>query len=161
MLFGVVENFLQQVARDVIAHGFAVCDAFLDGRLGRHFQAQVARQNLGHVFTDLQLGQVLQVGQAVEHEDAVHQPVGVLHLADRLFVFLLGQLAKAPMLEHAVVQEILVDSGQFVLELRLQMANDLCVTLHGGLLVVCVLRRPLSRRGAGPCKSGGLATTRR
>jgi hypothetical protein len=81
--------------------------------------------SFGHVLADHQLAQVLQVGQAVEHEDAVHQLVGVLHFADRFLVFLLGQLVQAPVLEHAVVQEVLVDGGQLVLELRLQMFDDL------------------------------------
>jgi hypothetical protein len=96
--------------------------------------AQIAGQNFGHVLANHQLAQVLQVGQAVEHENAVHQHVGVLHLADGFVVLLLGQLAKAPVLEHAVVHEVLVDGGQFVLELGLQVANDLWVAFHSGLL---------------------------
>ena len=59
----------------------------------------------------------------------------MLHLADGFFVFLLGQLVEAPVLVHAVVQKVLVDGGQFVLELGLQPGNDLCITFHGGLLL--------------------------
>ncbi|MNT36678.1 hypothetical protein D3C72_1727790 [compost metagenome] len=136
MLFGVVQDLLQQVARDIVTHRFAVGNAFLDGGLGALFRAEVARQNLRHVFAHSQLGQVLQIGQAVQREDAVHQPVGMLHLADGFCIFLLGQLVEAPVLEHAVVQKILVDGREFVPELGLQMANDLCVTFHGGLLVL-------------------------
>jgi hypothetical protein len=74
-------------------------------------------------------------------------------------VFLLGQLVEAPVLEHAVVQKILVDGREFVLELGLQMANDLCVTLHGDSLCVGSapivatphpLRNPSPARGALP-----------
>jgi len=58
----------------------------------------------------------------------------MLHLADGFRILLLRQLVEAPVLEHAVVQEVLVDGGEFVLELGLQMANDLCVTFHGDSL---------------------------
>ncbi|MNT28029.1 hypothetical protein D3C72_1636850 [compost metagenome] len=34
------------------------------------------------------------------------------------------------MLEHAVVEEVLVDRGQLVLELRLQVFDDFGVALH-------------------------------
>jgi hypothetical protein len=57
-------------------------------------QAQVAGQGFRHVLADLQLAQVLQIGQAVEHEDAVHQRVGMLHLADGFLIFLLASLSK-------------------------------------------------------------------
>jgi hypothetical protein len=58
----------------------------------------------------------------------------MLHLADRLLVFLLRQLVQAPVLEHAVVQEVLVDGGELVLQLRLQVVDDLGVALHGFFL---------------------------
>ncbi|MOA40083.1 hypothetical protein D3C78_1619170 [compost metagenome] len=109
-------------------------DAVLDGLLGALFQAQVAGQGFGHVFTDLQLAQVLQVGQAVEREDAVHEPVCMLHLTDGFGVFLLGKLVEAPMLVHAVVQEILVDGRELILQLRLQVGNGLYIAFHGELL---------------------------
>ena len=51
-------------------------------------------------------------------------------------IFLLGELVQAPVLVHAVVQKVLVDGREFVFELGLQMANDLCVAFHGELLVI-------------------------
>jgi hypothetical protein len=58
----------------------------------------------------------------------------VLHFADGFVMLLLGQLAKAPVFQDAVVHEVLVDGGQLVLELGLQVGNDLGVAFHGGLL---------------------------
>ena len=43
-----------------------------------------------YVFANHQLAQILQVGQGIQHENAVYQPVGMLRLADRFLVFLLG-----------------------------------------------------------------------
>ena len=54
------------------------------------FRLQVALQQFGHVLADQQLAQVLEIGQAVQHEDPLHQLVGMLHLADRLLVLLLA-----------------------------------------------------------------------
>src|SRR6478735_7305878 len=54
VLFGVVQDLLQQVARDVVAHAFAVGDAGLDRGLGAGLGAQVALENLGDVFADLE-----------------------------------------------------------------------------------------------------------
>jgi hypothetical protein len=57
--------------------------------------------------------------------------VGVLHLLDRLLVLVLGHLGQAPVLQHARVQEVLVDGGELELELLVQVLNDLGVALHG------------------------------
>ncbi len=48
-------------------------------------------------------------------------------------IFELGELADAPVLQHPVVQEILVDRGQLVLERDVEKLDDLCVALHGSL----------------------------
>jgi hypothetical protein len=52
------------------------------------------------------------------------------------------------------VQEILVDGREFVLELGLQMADDLGVALHGGLLKG-------SKKGAAAAKLQAYSTGRR
>ncbi|MNN74460.1 hypothetical protein D3C81_1906620 [compost metagenome] len=79
--------------------------------------------------------QVLEVRQAVEHQDAVDQAVGVLHFADRFLVLDITELLQAPVPIHAGVEEILVDRGQLVLELGVQMLDDLLVTFHWRLLL--------------------------
>ena len=130
VLLGVVEDVLQDLARDEVPHALAMGDRGLDGRLRARLGLQVARQQLGDVLADQELAEVLQVRQAIEHEDAFHEAVGVLHLADRLFVFLLGEPLEPPVLEHPVVQEILVRRGQLVLELRIEVDDDLRVAFH-------------------------------
>ena len=64
----------------------------------------------------------------------IDQPVGVMHFLDRFLVLMLGQLADAPVLEHARVQEVLVDRCQFVLEAKVQELDDFGVAFHGALL---------------------------
>ena len=135
VLFGIVQNAPQQIARHVVTGRFGHSNAIFDGGLGPLFTLQVTGQHFGHGLAHQQLGHVLQVGQAVQHEDAVHQFVGMFHLADGLFVFLFGQFFKAPMLEHAEMQEILVNGGQLVFKLGLQLRDDFFIALHGGLLV--------------------------
>ena len=135
VLFGVVQDVLQQIARNVIAHAFAMSNAVFHGDLRGRFKLQIAIECFQHVLANHQLAQVLQIGQGVEHEQPVHQPVGVLHLANGFLVLLLGQPVQAPVLVHAVVNKVLVDGRQLVFQLRLQVRDDLCVAFHEGLLV--------------------------
>ena len=58
----------------------------------------------------------------------------MLHLVDGFFIFELGELLDAPMVEHAIMEEILVDRGQLVLEDLVQIIDDLWVALHGVIL---------------------------
>lgn len=58
----------------------------------------------------------------------------MLHLTNRFLVFLFGKLVQAPLLEHAVVQKILVNRGELVFELRLKGGDDFGVALHKKLL---------------------------
>jgi hypothetical protein len=75
---------------------------------------QIAAQALFDVLADQQLVQILQIWQALQEENAVDEPVSVLHLVDRLMVFVLVQLLEPPVAEHASVQEILVDRRELV-----------------------------------------------
>lgn len=91
---------------------------------------QVAFDDLFRVLADEDLAQVLQVGQAVEHQDALDQAIGMLHLADRLLVFVVPDALEPPVAVHARVEEILVDGGQLVLELGVQILDDLLIAFH-------------------------------
>ncbi|SOZ24721.1 hypothetical protein CBM2608_A50065 [Cupriavidus taiwanensis] len=135
MFLGIGEDIDQNFAADVIPDRFAIGDAFLDGGVRGLFQLQVALEHLGGILAEQQLVQVLQVGQAVQHQDALDQAVGVLHFADRFLVLHLAELLQAPVAIHAGVQEILVDRGQLVLELGVEMLDDLLVTFHWRLLL--------------------------
>src|SRR3546814_20640283 len=62
--------------------------------------------------------------------------VGMLHLVDRLFAFERGEACDAPIVEHAIMQQILVDRGQLVLERIAEEIDDFFVALHGVCLVI-------------------------
>lgn len=87
VLFGVVQDVDQNFAADVILDRFAVGNALDHGAVCCALKLQVAFDDLFRVLADEDLAQVLQVGQAVEHQDALDQAIGMLHLADRLLVF--------------------------------------------------------------------------
>ena len=91
---------------------------------------EVATERLDQRLADQQFAEILQVGQRIEREQALHQRVGMLHLADRLLVLLLGHALEAPVLEHPVVHEVLVDRSELILQLRLEKTNDERITLH-------------------------------
>src|SRR3546814_9687410 len=80
------------------------------------FTTKVAFQDFPDIFTDIELAEVLQVRQAFEKQDARDQAIGVLHLVDRLVVFVLFEPLEPPVSEHARVQEILVDRGQLIFQ---------------------------------------------
>lgn len=134
VFFGVVQDHLEQFARDVIAMLFAGGDAFLDGLVGRLLQLQVTLQHFLGVLADHQLVQRLQVGQAVEHQDAVDQLVSVLHFADGFGVFLGTDLVQAPVLVHAGMQEILVDGCELIGQLSIEQLDDCGIAFHGDYL---------------------------
>src|SRR5262249_3603482 len=52
------------------------------------------------------------------------------HLFDRFLALLLGELGVAPVVEHAVVQPILVNRTQFVLESIIENIDDLFLAFH-------------------------------
>ena len=93
-------------------------------------ELQVGVQALRHRLADAEAPEVLQVGQAVEEQDALDQPVGVLHLADRFLVDLLAETLEAPVIQHARVQEVLVDGGELVLQELVELGDDLRIALH-------------------------------
>lgn len=71
MLLAVIQNFLLQIARDVVTNRLAVCDSRLDGRLRTLLQGQIGPQDLGYVLANMQLAKVLQIWQSVEHEYSI------------------------------------------------------------------------------------------
>ena len=73
----------------------------------------------------------MQVGQALQEQDALDQRVGMAHLVDGLVILVVAQAMQPPVLEHAAVQEILVDRRQLVLEHFVEVLDDLGIALHG------------------------------
>src|SRR5215831_11603712 len=101
------------------------------------FTLEITLQHLLEVLADHQWRDVLQVWQAFQKDDARHQLVGVLHLLDGLFALLLCKLGKAPVVEHAIVQPILVNSAQFVLQPLIEDVDDLFLALHPTSPLAC------------------------
>ena len=54
----------------------------------------------------------------------------MLHLVDRFVALVFGELVDPPVLQHAVVQPVLVDRGELVGERLVEIVNDLRIALH-------------------------------
>src|SRR3546814_20797307 len=75
VLFGIVQNVLEQIARHEIAYRFAIGHGLFDRHLGGRFQLVITGQDLGNVFAYHQFVQILQVGQAIQHENTFDKVV--------------------------------------------------------------------------------------
>src|SRR4029078_9964796 len=125
-----------KVATDIVLDLLAMGDGAFELTERLHFEGEVALQHFLDVLTDAQFAEQLEIEEAVEEQDPLGQLVGMLHLVDRLMPLELGELGDAPIVEHPVMQPILVDRGQLVLERFVEELNDLLVALHRGLLKV-------------------------
>src|SRR5206468_2734443 len=120
----------QEIARDEISDSLAMRNRLAQPREAGLFEAQITFEDLAHILADQELVEILQIGQAVEEQDAFDQLVGVLHLVERGVVFAVAELCDAPMAQHPRMQKILIDRGQLVLEHRIQMLDDGLVAPH-------------------------------
>ena len=98
------------------------------------FQGEVGFQDFHRVLADTQSTEVLQIRQTIQEQDASDELVGMLHLVNRLVVLVLVELLQTPVLEHARMQEVLIDGGQFVLQYSVQIFDDFRVAFHGHFL---------------------------
>ena len=87
-------------------------------------------QLLGHGLADAHGAEPLQVGHALEEEDPPDQLVGVLHLVDRLVAVVLRERLVAPVVEHLVVDEVLVDRRELGGQDLVEQFGDGSVALH-------------------------------
>jgi HPt (histidine-containing phosphotransfer) domain-containing protein len=128
------ENVREDVAGHIVAHCLTIGDTISKRRKGFLLERQIGLQNLLDRLSDAEASEKLEVRQAIEKKDALRQRVSMFHLIDGFAIFEFGELMHAPMIEHPVMQEILVDRGQLVLERRIQKFDDLWVALHGTML---------------------------
>src|SRR6201986_213553 len=98
-------------------------DGVLQVGIGIRLQREVAGNDLLNILADEQLAEVLQVGQAAQEQNALDQLVGMLHLVDRFFALLLGELRKTPVGQHAGMEEVLVDRRELILEHDVEPAD--------------------------------------
>ena len=54
----------------------------------------------------------------------------MFHLPNALLILLFSQTTKAPILEHLIVDEILINCGQLTGQYLVEELNDLLVALH-------------------------------
>src|SRR6202044_2181989 len=132
VLFLALLNVHEELASDEVLDRLAVRDRGLVERMRRHFPPQVALEDLAYVLADEQLAEILQIRQTLEKQNALDQAVGVPHLVDGFVVLDLAEMLHAPVVEHACVQEVLVNRGKLVLERLIEKVQDLGVTFHGG-----------------------------
>src|SRR5579863_9050098 len=102
----------QELLASVVANVAAKLDALVELRDRLRLEGGVVSEDLDHGLPDRKLAQLLQIGQAIEKEDALHELVGVLHLVDRLLVNLLAEVLVTPVQAHLGVEEVLTDGGQ-------------------------------------------------
>jgi hypothetical protein len=122
-----LEQPLAGVVADLVAVGDGRAQPVDDLDLDRHVRLELLADGLAHAERE----QPLVVGQALEEEDAVGQPLRVGHLLDRLGTGVRRELRVAPVLLHLRVQEVLVDGGQLAGELLVEQLDHAGVTLHG------------------------------
>src|SRR3546814_228474 len=131
MMFLAFEDVGEEVAADIVAHALAMGNGVLEQRDRLFLDREVGLEDFLDRFADAQAAEQLEVGEATKEEDAVGELVGMLHLVDRLFAFERGEACDAPIVEHAIMQQILVDRGQLVLERFVEEIDDFFVALHG------------------------------
>src|SRR5215213_5688402 len=87
---------------------------------------------LGRGLADPHRAQALQVGVAVQVEDAVDQLLAVAHLLHGDLTVALGQPLVAPVGAHPGVEKVLVDGGQLEGQVLVEELEDARVALQGG-----------------------------
>lgn len=127
VLFLALEDFLEQHARDVIAFGEGMGNRRQQIGARLLLDLQIADDDLAHVLADHQSVEILQIGQSPEKKDSLGQPIRMFHLVDGFFVFVLGQMRDAPIVQHPRMQEILVDGREFVLQNEIEEFEGLVV----------------------------------
>src|SRR5690348_16190243 len=101
LLLFTFENIAEELVRDEISDSLTMRDRFAQSREPSLFEPQIAFEDLAHILADQELVEVLQIGQAVEKQDALDQLVGILHLVKRGVVLAVAELCDAPMAQHS------------------------------------------------------------
>ena len=101
-------------------------------QLGNGFKLEfmIGMENFLHSLADAQPAEQLEIGKAVEKQDAFGQPIGMLHLIDRFRALEGGEALDAPIMEETVMQPILVGCREFVLQRFVEQLDDARVALH-------------------------------
>src|SRR5438874_2649318 len=73
----------QQIFGAIVAELTRLLDPFVEERDRDAFDRQIVVQHLDHGLPDVELPELLQIRQPFEEQDALDEPIGVLHLVDR------------------------------------------------------------------------------
>ena len=88
---------------DEVAHRLAMRDRAFELLERLHLELEVGAKRFLDRLADAQPADQLKVGQALEEQDALGQPIGVLHLVDRFAAFERRQPLDAPIVEQPVM----------------------------------------------------------
>jgi hypothetical protein len=149
----IAEDLGDEVARAEVANAFGMGDdvAVHGDRLMLGFE--VGAEDFLDILADPQPAKLLEIGKALEEQDALGDPIGVLHLVDRFVALIFGELVDSPIVEHPIVKPILVDRRQLGLERPIEKLDDPWVALHySSSALACALRANSSE---GKQKNGG------
>ncbi len=78
MLLLILEDVLEKLAADVVAHRFAMVDGVAEQRDRFQLQLQVGLQDFLHRFADAQAPEQLEIGETFKEQDAVGELVRML-----------------------------------------------------------------------------------
>jgi hypothetical protein len=94
------------------------------------FELEVEPELLDRVLPEAHRAEALEVGHALQVEDALDQLVGVAHLVHRLVAGVLGQAVVAPVGLHPGVPEVLVDRRELGGQQVVEQVDDLGGRMH-------------------------------
>jgi hypothetical protein len=72
---------------------------------------QITLKDFPNIFTNEQLIEILKVGKPAQEEDSLNQLIRMLHFFDGLVVLYLPEPVDPPVLQHARMQEVLIDGS--------------------------------------------------
>src|SRR5918996_4189154 len=124
------DHLFKNVAGRVVTHLSAVRDGLSKCLNSILFQLQVQLQMLLGVFPRLHGTQPLHVGKALQVKDVIHQVLGIFHLIQANFPYLLVQSLVAPVPEHAGLEHILVNSSKLSGQDIVQSIDDSLFCFH-------------------------------
>jgi hypothetical protein len=129
-----LQKALQQLRRDIVSLFPANLNTVIEVRDRLELEVQVVPKLFPGDFPDVDLVIIGHVRCTVQVEDPLDGLFGMYHLLDGLLSGLFRQSPVTLVFIHLVVDEILVDGGQFVLQHVGQNIDDSLVVLQRSLL---------------------------
>ena len=125
MAFLVRHQLLEQVLGHPVADALAIGGGLAVEVAGIVFGRKVAFEDFLDGLADAQRVEHLQVGEAVEEDDALDEAVRVVHLLDGFLAPGLGELLVAPIVQDPVMEPVLVDRRQLAAQAAIEILDNL------------------------------------